>query len=138
MSHATHEIPELDEKGLREFGLITGAITAVLFGLFFPWFFGVTFPIWPWILFGILSAWALLSPLSLKPVYHNWMLIGILLNKVTTPIILGIVYYLVIVPIGVMMRMRGRDPLSRRLDTKLSSYRIRSKSFQKTKMEKPF
>ena len=29
-----HVIPELDRKGLREFGLVTGAIVAVLFGLF--------------------------------------------------------------------------------------------------------
>ena len=34
---APHSIPELDRKGLREFGLVTGGIVAVLFGLFFPW-----------------------------------------------------------------------------------------------------
>jgi hypothetical protein len=32
-----HKIPELDRKGLREFGLMTGAVVVVIFGLFFPW-----------------------------------------------------------------------------------------------------
>ena len=39
-----HTIPELDKKGLREFGLVTGGIVAGLFGLFFPWIFDRAFP----------------------------------------------------------------------------------------------
>ena len=36
---ATHEIPELDREGLRQFGLTTGGIVAVLFGVVLPWLF---------------------------------------------------------------------------------------------------
>ena len=34
---AMHTIPELDRKGLREFGITTGIIVVIIFGLFFPW-----------------------------------------------------------------------------------------------------
>ena len=39
MASGMHAIPELDRKGYREFGLVTGAIVAGLFGLLFPFLF---------------------------------------------------------------------------------------------------
>ena len=50
MEAIMHPIPELDRKGLREFGLTTGALIAAIFGLFFPWLLSVHIPLWPWIL----------------------------------------------------------------------------------------
>ncbi len=87
-----HTIPELDRKGLRDFGLVTGAIVAALFGLFFPWVLERSIPIWPWVIAGVLAVWALAAPLTLKPVYRQWMMLGLLLSKITTPIILGAVF----------------------------------------------
>ncbi len=57
MAIAHGEIPELDRQGLRQFALSTGAIVAVLFGLFFPWLLDVNFPIWPWVVAGVLAGW---------------------------------------------------------------------------------
>jgi hypothetical protein len=93
---AEHAIPELDRKGLREFGLVTGGIVAGLFGLFFPWVFERSWPAWPWIVFAVLGCWGLLAPMSLQPVYRVWMRFGLLLSRVTTPLIMGLVFYLVI------------------------------------------
>ena len=45
-----HIIPELDRKGLRRFGLTTGAIVVAVFGLFFPWMLDLNWPRWPWII----------------------------------------------------------------------------------------
>ena len=50
------DIPELDAAGLRRFALVTGAILAVLFGVLLPWLFGFGFPLWPWIVAGVLAA----------------------------------------------------------------------------------
>lgn len=47
MTNAAHEIPELDRKGLRQFGLVTGGIVAGLFGLLFPWLLERALPLWP-------------------------------------------------------------------------------------------
>ncbi|MGW8367644.1 MAG: hypothetical protein ACWGPN_03060 [Gammaproteobacteria bacterium] len=45
------ETPEFKagRKELREFGLVTGAMVAGLFGIFFPWLLEYPWPVWPWI-----------------------------------------------------------------------------------------
>jgi len=133
-----NEIPELDRKGLRDFGLVTGGIIAVLFGLFFPWLLESRIPVWPWIFAGILGAWGLAAPMSLQPVYRLWMKLGLLLSRITTPIILGIIFYLLIWPMGLVMRIFGRDPMARRLDGTAKTYRVTSHKAPKQNMERPF
>ncbi len=133
-----HVIPEMDRKGLRDFGLLTGAIVAGLFGLFFPWALGASYPLWPWILFGILGGWALLLPDSLKPVYRGWMRFGLLLSRVTTPIIMGTVFFVVIAPVALILRIGRWDAMHRRLDPEVESYRVPSKETPKENLENPF
>ena len=138
MHHDHFPIPELDAKGLREFGLVTGGIVAVLFGLLLPWLFGFAHPLWPWLVGGILWSWALVAPGTLKPVYRWWMRLGLVLSRITTPIILGIVFYLMIAPVGFIRRLGRRDPMARRLDGDEKSFRVKSHKAPKEKMEKPF
>ena len=133
-----HEIPELDRRGLRDFGLVTGAIFIALFGLFFPWMLEFKIPTWPWILGGVLGTWALVAPATLKRIYRAWMKFGLLLSKITTPIVLGVVFFLVIFPIGLGMRLFGRDPLARRFDDGATTYRVPSTKGPKENMERPF
>ena len=133
----TNEIPELDKKGLRSFGLTTGAIVAVLFGLIFPYAFSFTIPLWPWVIAGVLAAWALIHANSLRPVYRGWMRFGLLLSKITTPIILGIVFFIVVMPMGFLMRIFAKDPMRRRLDPNEATYRV-VHSQDKNSMEQPF
>ena len=133
-----HEIVELDRKGLREFGLVTGGIVAVLFGLFFPWLLDFKIPVWPWVVAAALGAWAIAAPESLRPVYRWWMKLGLLLSKITTPLILGIVFFLLIFPMGLVVRLTGRDFMERRFDDKAKSYRKLSHKRLKEHMEKPY
>jgi hypothetical protein len=134
----THAIPELDRKGLRHFGLLTGGIVAVLFGLFFPWLLEHSWPAWPWVLFAVLGGTALVAPLALKPVYRLWMRLGLLLNRITTPLILGIVFYLVISPIGLLRRLKRHDPMARDFDAQAPSYRVPSQAKPSNQLERPF
>ena len=138
MRSLQHQIPELDRKGLRNFALITGAILAVLFGLFFPWLLDSRFPLWPWAVAAGLGAWGLVAPMSLQPVYRNWMKLGLLLGKVTTPLVLGIVFYGLILPMGLVMRIIGHDPMARRFDDAADSYRVRHPKAPKNNVERPF
>ncbi len=131
-----HVIPVLDRKGLRSFGLTTGAIVAALFGIFFPWILDVQTPMWPWILGGILALWGLIHPNSLRPIYTGWMKFGLLISKVTTPIVLGIVFYIVIMPAGLIMRL-FRDPMARKTNTTDASYRVINEQTEQS-MERPF
>ncbi len=60
---------------------------------------------------GALVLAGLVVPTSLGPVERAWMGLAHLLSRVTTPIFLGIVYFGVMVPIGLLMRLVGRRPL---------------------------
>jgi len=133
-----HEIPELDTPGLRNAALKTGAVVGGLFGLLLPWLFGLDYPAWPWITAGVLLLWGLLAPASLGPVYRLWMKFGAALGWVNSRIILSLMFYLMIFPVGLFMRMLGKDPLMRRLESNKPSYRITSKVQPGKQMEKPY
>ena len=82
-------------KVLREFGVVTGGIVAVLFGLALPWLFGAAeFPRWPWIVGALLALWGLSWPAGLEPVYRGWMRFGRALGWVNTRILLGVLFFL--------------------------------------------
>jgi hypothetical protein len=133
-----HEFAQLDRSGLRRFGLVTGALVAGLFGLLFPWLLGVGTPRWPWILGGVLALWALAAPASLAPVHRHWMRLGLLLSRLTTPLTLGAVFFLVFLPVALVMRTIGRDSMARRLDPAASSYRTPSSKRPRDGLERPF
>ena len=54
---------------------------------------------------------ALVAPTALGPVEKAWMGLAHVLSKVTTPIFMGVVYFVVVTPIGLLMRVVGRRPL---------------------------
>jgi predicted membrane metal-binding protein len=135
---ASASIPELDAAGLRRFALVTGCIVALLFGLGLPWLLNATVPIWPWVIAGVLAAWGLAAPATLDPLYRGWMRFGLLMNRIVSPLVLGVVFFLIITPAGVVMRVFGRDPLARRLDPSAGTYRVQSRRPGRTSMERPF
>lgn len=135
----TTNIYTLDKKGLRKFGIITGAIIVVLFAIFFPWVFdAAAMPIWPWIVAGLLWVPALIMPGSLQPVYTVWMKIGHAIGWVNTRIILGLLFYILVLPMGLIMRLFGNDPMARKYDNSVTSYRVKSACEPKDRLEKPF
>jgi hypothetical protein len=98
----------------KEFGLIVGGVLVLLSAW---WLYRGKFinPAYVMLLAGaLLMGLALLLPRAL--VYPNkaWMLLAEGLSYLTTRIILGFVFFLIITPIGVTKRMMGWDPLSRR------------------------
>lgn len=130
-------IPELDRKGLRHFGITTGAIVVLIFGLFFPWLLDRAWPLWPWLLCAVLALWGLAAPMSLRPVYRGWMRFGLLASRVMTPLIMGIIFYLLITPFGLVRRMFGKDTLPKRFDP-TPSYRVPSRPAPAEKLRRPF
>ena len=134
----TMAIEKLDKQGYRKFGLTTGAILAILFGLLLPWLFGFNYPKWPWIIAGVLAALALVLPVALQPIYIGWMRFGHVMNWVNTRIILGVLFYGMFFPIGILMRLFGKDPMHRKIDDKLSSYRVISENESKNNVERPY
>ncbi len=131
-------IPELDPSELRKFGLTTGAVFVVLFGLFFPWLFELNWPWWPWAIAAPLWLLGIVRPAWLRPVYRGWMRFGLLASRVMTPLILGIVFFGMITPMALVRRLRGSDPLQRTIDPQQKTYRKQSTISPAEKLEKPF
>jgi hypothetical protein len=131
------QVPSLDRRGLRRFGLLTGAILVLLFGMALPWILDHSYPTWPWLVAVPLWALALLLPDGLKPIYRVWMRFGAVLGAVNAAIILGMVFYALITPIALTLRWLGHDALNRRLDQR-ASYRVPSRAPSPKHMERPF
>jgi MFS family permease len=133
-----HEIEKLDKKGLRKFGLMTGAILAALFGLLLPWILDHTWPHWPWYIAGILWVLAIIFPIVLNPIYHVWMRFGVALGWINTRIILGIMFYLMFTPISLILMILRKDPMHRKKEPTLSSYRVITENHSIEHMERPY
>jgi len=137
MTSAADSIPELDRKGLRQFGFVTGAIVVGLFGLFFPWLLDHSFPTWPWVIFGVLGAWGLVAPLTLRPVYRGWMRFGLLLSRITTPIIMGLIFYVCFTPFSLILKLMGKDAMRRKFEN-CDTYRITRENIREDSLEHPY
>lgn len=107
---------------LRKFGLTIGIAFAILGGVLF-W---RDRPIWiyPEFVAAALILAALLVPGLLRPVERIWMKAAHMLGIVMTHIILTLAFFLVITPIGLIMRLFGRDPMRRKFNRSASSYWI--------------
>ncbi|MBX3350740.1 MAG: hypothetical protein KF747_18625 [Nitrospira sp.] len=111
------------DKELRQFGLLVGGGFAVI-GLWPVVFRGESLHLWAMVLGGLLLVLGGTVPQSLKPVHRAWMKVGHVLGAINTKIILGIVYYGLITPMGLVMRFMGKDPMHRVLAKKATTYRV--------------
>ncbi|HLK13133.1 MAG TPA: SxtJ family membrane protein [Candidatus Binatia bacterium] len=101
-------------RELRKFGLTVGGAFLVL-GTVSWWRGHVVPPRVLWTLGALLLAPGLLAPALLAPVERAWMRLAEALGWVNTRLILGVLFYVVVTPLGWVLR-RFRDPLDRRLD----------------------
>ncbi|MFT3712987.1 MAG: SxtJ family membrane protein [Archangium sp.] len=62
-----------------------------------------------------------ITPISIA-LYRGWMALGRLLSRVTTPVLMLIIYALVITPVALLSRLFGRDPLRLRPPKNATSY----------------
>jgi hypothetical protein len=147
-SMITTEHPIPDQAGLRRFGLMFAVILALLFGLIIPCIrFGMEGlpllannqnPHWPWWAATVIAALALAVPSSLKWLYRPWMKFADVAQWVNSRIILFILYYLIILPIGLLRRLLRKDSMQRKFDSKLQSYRTELGAADHNDMEKPY
>ncbi len=122
---------------LRKFGLSTGIAFMVIFGLFLPWLFSFQIPSWPYVLGIVLIGAGLAVPMLLKPVFHGWMWLAMKIGAFNSRVLLGLVFYVAITPVGVVRRFIGKDPLGLRNST-AASYRKSSLQRTPASQERPF
>tara|TARA_Y100001970_G_scaffold269529_1_gene362154 strand:+ start:400 stop:783 length:384 start_codon:yes stop_codon:yes gene_type:complete len=118
----------------RSFGIVF-FIVFLLIALY-PLTYSGEIRIWSVIISAIFLFLGLLNSKILSPVNKLWFKFGIFLGKIISPLIMGIIFFLVVTPIGLMMRLLGKDLLNLKYN-KSQSYWI-EKTGPKSKMKNQF
>jgi hypothetical protein len=109
-----------EKSDIRNFGITLGIILLLISGFLF-WKEKESYQIFSGI--GItLSLIAIAIPSVLKPVYWMWMIFGIILGWFMTRVILSLLFYIIITPIGLTLRLFGKQFLELRWDKSKESY----------------
>jgi hypothetical protein len=110
-------------RDLRRFGLLVGGVFLALAAwalyrnrTFWPWFAAPGVP---------LALLGLLRPRSLKHAYLAWMSLALVLGLLVSTLLLALLFYLVVTPVGLLARLCGKDFLQRRISRGAASYWIR-------------
>jgi len=69
-----------------------------------------------------IAVMGLVKPKWLRPVYVAWMAAVFPIGFVVSHVLMAAVFYLVVTPIGLMMRVMGRDPMHRKFDRDAKTY----------------
>ena len=116
------------KKQLREFGLLVGFVFPIVIGWILPVVTGHVFRVWTlWIGIPalIIGIW---KPLLLSYPYKAWMKLGQVLGRINSHIIFGIVFFMVLQPIALIMKLFGYDPLRKKKYLK-NTYREDKQSY---------
>ncbi len=130
--------PVQTKQELRQFGFLIGGLIALIFGLGLPLLKGHSLPPWPWVVALVLGSLALLTPRALQPIYRLWMRFGAVMGWINTRIILGLVFYFLLWPTGLLMKLFRHDPMQRRPAKNQASYRSPCESKAPDTMERPY
>ncbi len=102
--------------------------------------------LWPLINSGSIKLWALVIALIflvlgiinskiLTPVKKSWIKLGEILGKIIAPIVMGFIYFIIITPIGLLMRLIGKDVLNLKFNKNESYWIKRAKSLNTMKRQ---
>jgi multisubunit Na+/H+ antiporter MnhG subunit len=125
------------DKQLRSFGLILGGI----FGVIAVWpliFHGAQARSWATVAAAVLIIPALIDPRALYWIHKGWMALGHVMGWINTRIILGLVFYLIVTPIGFIRHAMGKDSMGKEFAPDAGSYRVARKVRPATHLTRQF
>ena len=97
----------------RKFGWTFAALFFLVGAFAHPWMMAVG---------AVLAVVTLTRAHWLTPLKVAWMRFGELLNKIVSPVVMGVIFFVVFTPVALFMRLTGRDALARRYEPALPSY----------------
>ena len=119
----------------RNFGLVFFVVFLIV--ALWPLKYEEDFRLWSLTLSIIFFILGIINSKLLTPLNMLWFKFGILLGYIVSPIVMGIVYFLVVVPMGILMRLLGKDLLKKNKIKNASTYWIKRDKQQGT-MKKQF
>jgi|SRR5688572_8986710 len=114
---------KVGKSQLRSFAVIVAGGFGVI-GLWPLVIRGQNVRLWALVIAAVMLLTGLLLPRVLGPVFKVWMFVGAILGWINSRVILCLLFYGLILPIGIVRRLAGKDPMLRRFDSGLSTYRI--------------
>ena len=106
----------------RNFGLVFFIIFLIV--SLWPLTYGGSIRIWLVIISMVFLILGLMNSKMLTPLNLLWFKFGIILGAIVAPIVMGVVFFLVVTPIGFTMRIMGKDLLNKKPDKKKETYWI--------------
>ena len=136
--HPTIKISaQISNIELKEFGLLMAWAFPLFIGIIAPWILGKGIQWWSlWVSLFFIS-FAFLAPKVIYLPYNAWMFIGGIIGFINTRIILGLTFYLLIFPIGLILRVLNKLQLKKQNDS-CSNYVKRTDKLTKEQLENPF
>lgn len=110
-----------ERKGIRDFGIVF-AVVGALYGGWSVWRGHPTRALVSVSIGAAILCGSLAAPALMRPLWRGWIAFGHALGWLNTRLILGILFYLVFTPLGLLFRLVGRDALALRRDPGRSSY----------------
>ena len=119
----------------RNFGLVFFVVLLII--ALWPLKYESDIRLWAIILSLVFLVLGVLNSKFLSPLNKLWFKFGILLGSIVSPIVMGAVFFIVVTPIGLIMRLLGKDLLRINKNKTISTYWINCDKQEKT-MKKQF
>jgi hypothetical protein len=123
-------------KQLRSFGLVVGGIFLAI-GLW-PLLIGRDLRTWAAGLAVLLIVPGLVAPRTLRPAFRIWMKLAMVLGWINTRIILSLIFFLVLTPTALVLRIIGRKLMALEFDPAAATYRVARKARPSSHMKFQF
>jgi len=104
----------------RNFGIVFFVVFLII-GLW-PLIYSLNVRLWSLIISAIFLTLAFTRPNLLTPLNKVWIKLGHILGKFISPIFLALIYFIILTPIGILLKIFNKDILDLKLDKKLNSY----------------
>ncbi|MBX2849899.1 MAG: hypothetical protein KTR16_16360 [Acidiferrobacterales bacterium] len=129
--------PEVKMLSNRAFGLIFAGIFLVI--CFFPLIFGNEYRGWALIVSAAFAAPAIFIPRVLTPLNKLWMKFGFFMHTIINPLLMGLVFFLTVLPTGLILKLLGKDPMNRKFEANSKTYWIaRNEKISKESFDNQF
>ena len=128
---------KVSDKELKEFALLMAWAFPLFIGVIAPWILGLGLQWWTLLVSLCFVSLSFISPKLIYIPYKAWMFIGGIIGFINTRVILGVTFYLLIFPIGLILRIFDKLQYKKQKDSH-SNYVKRTDKLTKEQLENPF
>ena len=107
----------------RNFGLVFFIVFLIV--TIWPITYDEPVRIWSAIISLVFLILGLMNSILLTPLNKLWFKFGMILGAIVSPVVMGVVFFLVVTPIGLIMKIMGKDLLNKKYDKKKRTYWIK-------------